>query len=364
LSTLYTLIVKPDQTFEIKVNNKSVKKGSLLEDFTPAVNPDKEIDDPNDRKPEDWVDDAKIDDPSATKPDDWDENAPMEIEDKDATKPEGWEDNEPETIPDPAAKKPADWDDEEDGTWIAPTIKNPKCSVGCGEWKRPKIKNPEYKGLWSPPKIDNPDYKGQWSPKRITNPDYYEDLTPANFEPIMGVGFELWTMQGDILFDNILLTHDLAQATELAKDWQTKFTAEEAQDNAENAKTSDEAKDKYKDGYIASLLENPLGFVKQEVGRFIELVQVDPVYAIKDMPQVAGGLVAALVTLLAILGSLVGLAGAGAPAVKDAAKKAEKKAVTLKEKVETEVSDKPAPGEAIVAAAEAVEDAATKKRRA
>ena len=56
LSTLYTLIVRPDQTYEIKINDESVKSGSLLEDFNPAVNPPEEIDDPNDLKPEDWVD--------------------------------------------------------------------------------------------------------------------------------------------------------------------------------------------------------------------------------------------------------------------------------------------------------------------
>ncbi|ORY80340.1 Calreticulin family-domain-containing protein, partial [Protomyces lactucae-debilis] len=337
LSTLYTLIVKPDQTFDIKVNNKSVKKGSLLEDFTPSVNPSKEIDDPSDKKPETWVDEAEIDDPTATKPDDWDEDAPEEIEDAEAVKPEGWQDDEPQTVADPEATKPADWDDEEDGTWLAPTIQNPKCSVGCGPWKRPMIKNPAYKGPWSAPKIDNPAYKGEWSPAKIPNPDYYEDLTPANFEPMSGIGFELWTMQGDILFDNILLTHDESQAQELSKDWQVKFKAEEAQDNAANAAASDEAKDKFKDTYVSSFLENPLGYVKQEVGRFIQLVQVDPVYAVKELPQIAGGLIAALVTLLALLGSLVGVLGAGAPAVKKAGKKAETKAVTLKEKVASEV---------------------------
>ncbi len=31
------------------------------------MNPPKEIDDPEDKKPEDWVDEAKISDPDATK---------------------------------------------------------------------------------------------------------------------------------------------------------------------------------------------------------------------------------------------------------------------------------------------------------
>ena len=45
------------------------------------------IDDPNDSKPSDWVDEAQIVDPDATKPDDWDEDAPKKIPDMDATIP-------------------------------------------------------------------------------------------------------------------------------------------------------------------------------------------------------------------------------------------------------------------------------------
>lgn len=106
---LYTLIVKPDNSFELLINNESVKKGNLLEDFTPSVNPEKEIDDENDKKPSDWVDEAKIVDPEAKKPEDWDEDAPLQIPDLDAVKPEDWLEDEPLTVPDPEAVKPEDW---------------------------------------------------------------------------------------------------------------------------------------------------------------------------------------------------------------------------------------------------------------
>lgn len=189
LSTLYTLHVKPDQSFEILIDGKSTKSGSLLEDMTPPVNPPKEIDDPKDTKPEDWVDEARIADPEATKPEDWDEDAPYEIEDPTAEKPSDWLDDEPEMVPDPEAEKPEDWDDEEDGDWIPPKVPNPKCDEvsGCGEWTRPTIKNPEYKGKWTAPFIDNPAYKGEWAPRKIPNPDFYEDKTPSNFEPMGAV---------------------------------------------------------------------------------------------------------------------------------------------------------------------------------
>ena len=188
-TTLYTLIVNEDNTFEILINGESSKKGSLLEDFAPAVNPEKEIDDPKDSKPDDWVDEARIPDPEAVKPEDWDEDAPFEVPDEEATKPDDWLDNEPSMVPDPEAEKPEDWDDEEDGDWIAPTVPNPKCeeASGCGEWKRPTKRNPDYKGKWTPDYIDNPAYKGVWAPRKIANPDYFEDKTPAKFEPMGAV---------------------------------------------------------------------------------------------------------------------------------------------------------------------------------
>ena len=48
-------------------NRESYNTGNLLEDFTPAVNPPKEIDDSEDKKPEDWVDTRRIADPDAVK---------------------------------------------------------------------------------------------------------------------------------------------------------------------------------------------------------------------------------------------------------------------------------------------------------
>jgi hypothetical protein len=83
-TSLYTLIVRPDQTFEIRINDESVKKGSLLEDFRPSVNPPKEIDDDSDKKPSDWVDEEKIKDAKAEKPSDWDESEPLEVVDVEA----------------------------------------------------------------------------------------------------------------------------------------------------------------------------------------------------------------------------------------------------------------------------------------
>jgi len=212
---LFTLAIDGD-SYEILVNGESKSKGSLAESFEPPVQPAEEIDDPEDKKPSDWVDEKKIPDPDASKPDDWDEDAPKDIPDEDAEKPEGWLDDEPETIPDPEAEKPEDWDDEEDGDWEAPTISNPACEeVGCGEWKRPTKPNPAYKGKWSAPMIDNPEYKGEWSPRQIPNPEYYK-VDTIELLPVTAVGVEVWVMDHGILFDNILLADSAESAKAFA----------------------------------------------------------------------------------------------------------------------------------------------------
>ncbi|XP_064116003.1 calnexin-like isoform X2 [Macrobrachium nipponense] len=217
---LYTLILRPDNSYEILLDHEVVNSGNLLDDFTPPVNPPKEIDDPDDFMPEDWDEREKIPDPEAVKPDDWDEEAPMQIPDPEAVKPRGWLDSEPEMIPDPAAEKPEDWDDEMDGEWEAPLINNPICTEvpGCGEWKPPMIDNPDYKGKWRPEMIDNPNYRGKWKPRKIHNPDYYEDLEPFKMTSIDAVGIELWSMSDNIYFDNIIVTDTVADAVQFAQE--------------------------------------------------------------------------------------------------------------------------------------------------
>ncbi|GLI76502.1 hypothetical protein PoHVEF18_004775 [Penicillium ochrochloron] len=345
VTSLYTLIVKPDQTFEILINGESAKAGSLLEDFTPAVNPEKEIDDPKDKKPADWVDEVQIPDPEATKPADWDEEAPFEIPDEDAEKPADWLDDEPTSVPDPEAEKPEDWDDEEDGDWLAPTVPNPKCAEvsGCGEWTRPMIKNPEYKGKWSAPMIDNPAYKGPWAPRKIANPGYYEDKTPSNMEPMGAIGFEIWTMQNDILFDNIYIGHSIEEAEALRKEtFDVKFPIEEAEEEASKPKPETPAAP----GTTVTFKEDPVTFVRQKVDYFVGLAKEDPVNAVKTVPEVAGGLVALLLTSILII---VGAIGSSTPA--PAQKKGKAPAAGSKEKT----------GEATSSSADTGKSGATKR---
>jgi len=309
---LYTLIVHPNNTYVIKQNGEETKSGSLFEDFAPSINPPEEIDDPKDTKPDDWVDVARIPDPEAVKPEDWDEDAPFEIIDEEATQPEDWLENEPKTVPDPEAEKPEDWDDEEDGDWMPPTVPNPKCAEvsGCGPWSKPYKRNPDYKGKWSAPFIDNPSYKGVWAPRKIKNPDYFEDKTPADFEPMGAIGFEIWTMQNNILFDNIYIGHSIEDADKLAAEtFHLKHPVEKALLDSDQPKEEKAPKSPSD----LKFLDDPVLYVKEKLDLFITIAQKDPIEAIKFVPEVAAGLAAVVVSLIAIIVSLIGLGSSPAP---------------------------------------------------
>lgn len=306
---VYTAVLQPsDNTYEVLIDGESKKSGSLFEDFEPPFNPPEEIDDPEDKKPNDWVDEVRIPDSSASKPEDWDEDAPVSIEDEEAEKPEGWLDDEPAEIADPEAEKPDDWDDEEDGDWEAPTIANPACTAGpgCGQWKRPVKPNPAYKGKWSAPLIDNPAYKGPWSPKKIANPDYFLDEEPlANVGKVGGVAIEVWTMDNNYYFSNILVDQDPSVA-EKARDqyWQPKQALESAQKEKAAKEAAAAEADATSDGktlgdYVVSIFEiPPLSFLQGPLEPLLD--------TIRDNTIVAAAVALGLATIpLFILSSLL-----------------------------------------------------------
>jgi len=169
---------------------------------------EKEVDDKDDTKPADWVDDSMMDDPEDTKPADWVDV--KEIVDKDA-------------------KQPEDWDSSEDG-----------------DWEAPMIPNPEYKGEWSAKKTSNPAYKGVWAPKKIANPDFVDDaeLFQLDRKEYGFVGFDLWQVKSGSRFDNMIIAsaEDVAELTKEADEMLEAFkTAKEATKTKkaeEDAKTS------------------------------------------------------------------------------------------------------------------------------
>merc|ERR1711935_1215659 len=210
LSHLYTLIVKPDNTYEVQIDMNKVDSGSLEEgwDFLK----EKEISDPDEKKPDDWVDEAEIDDP----------------EDK---KPEGHDDI-PAKIADPKATKPDDWDNESDGTWEAP-----------------QIDNADFKGVWKAKRIKNPAYKGVWEAKLIANPKYAADDKLYSYPKFTTVGIDVWQVKSGTIFDNILVTDDVEYAKAHGeKTWKAGVEGEKAADEEKKKKEEEEKAKKATEG--------------------------------------------------------------------------------------------------------------------
>lgn len=204
---LYTLILHPNATYDVKIDNEKVTSGGLEDDW-------------------DFLPPKKIKDPYARKPRKWDER--QQIEDPEDKKPEDWEDSE--FIPDPDAKKPDDWNEAMDGVWEGPLIPNVK-----------------YKGEWKPRIIDNPNYQGEWIHPEIDNPKYRPDPTIGHYHNISVLGLDLWQVKSGSIFDNFLLTNDEEFAAEVGnmtwglrkdveKQWRELYEEMEKQKEAEEAK--------------------------------------------------------------------------------------------------------------------------------
>lgn len=222
LTNLYTLIIRRNRDVEIRINGEVAHAGNLCEprDFmTPSLEKMPYIEDPSAVKPADWDDREYIIDESTPKPADYDETyGSTWIPNPEIKKPEGWNDDEnvPKFIKDPDAVKPAEWNDEEDGEWTRPFIKNPKCIPGCGKWEAPKIINPDYIGEWVAPSIENPNYQGKWTPPLIKNPA--QITAEVLSKPINAIGFDLWSMESDTLFNNIYVGHSVSEAERIGNE--------------------------------------------------------------------------------------------------------------------------------------------------
>ncbi|KAH0791737.1 Calreticulin family protein [Histomonas meleagridis] len=175
LTHSYTLIIRKNNTIEVRIDGEIVDNGTLEERFQiPSADL---IPDPNDIKPNDWDDDEWIIDPNDKKPDNWVDE---------------------EFIADPDAFKPQSWDD----------------SI---VWAPPMIRNPRYRGEWSPRIIKNPNYKGVWTPKMI-NESVEKDPTFGHFSSIGYLGLEFFHNAPGSIFNNFLITDNETYAREMLED--------------------------------------------------------------------------------------------------------------------------------------------------
>jgi len=208
LTHVYTLIVHPDDSYEVRVDGEKRESGKLADDWDFTL--PKMIKDPSAKKPSDWVDSPKMDDPSDTKPADYDST--------------------PKEIPNPDAEKPADWNDDSDGAWEAPMIPNP-----------------DYKGEWKPRQIDNPAYKGPWKHPEIANPDYVEHKDLYKYDDFGGVGIDVWQVKSGTIFDNIIIADSVSDVENFTNDvWSASSKSKEKDmfEEIEKKKKDEEEKER------------------------------------------------------------------------------------------------------------------------
>jgi hypothetical protein len=190
---LYTLIIRPNNTYSILIDAFPIVDGSLLTDFDPPIAPPETLPDPTDKKPADR--DAR---PFLSTP-----GPPSErilIINTYSTKPPDWAEDEPELLPDATAVRPAYWD----------------ASV-LGAWRPPAVFNRRFRGRFFPALEPNPRFVDQspapnpcfcvpWAPHGVRNTAF--SPAAARLRPLTGAGFELWSANRELAFSRILIARD------------------------------------------------------------------------------------------------------------------------------------------------------------
>lgn len=158
---------------------------------------------------------------------------------------------------------------------------------------------------------------------------------------ILQIGFELWTMQNDILFDNIYIGHSEKDAAALAKEtFEVKSAVEKQEEEATKPK-KDETKDTPKSPMDLKFADDPVLYVKEKLDLFITIAKRDPIQAVQFVPEVAGGLAVLVITIFALLIGAIGGGAAAAPSkdqVKAKAEQAKKAAIDTKDQAAEAVS--------------------------
>lgn len=136
-------------------------------------------------------------------------------------------------------------------------------------------------------------------------------------------------MQNDILFDNIYIGHSVEDARKFAEEtFFKKSPIEKALEEADKPKEEE----KPKSPSDLKFLDDPKTYILEKLDLFLTIAKKDPLEAIKFVPEVAGGLAAIFVTVVAVLFGLIGLGSSAAPAAKKVAGDAKEKAKEVKDK--------------------------------
>merc|ERR1712186_177327 len=77
----------------------------------------------------------------------------------------------------------------------------------------------------------------------IANPEYEDDDSVYKYADFGFIGFDLWQVKGGTIFDNVIVTDDVAEADVFAKKWKTLSEHEKEEKKKEDeAKKAEDAK--------------------------------------------------------------------------------------------------------------------------
>merc|ERR1712064_122781 len=75
----------------------------------------------------------------------------------------------------------------------------------------------------------------------IANPEYVDDDNLYKYDDFGFIGFDLWQVKGNTIFDNVIITDDVAEADAFAKKWKALSEVEKAKKKEEDDKKKEEA---------------------------------------------------------------------------------------------------------------------------
>ncbi|XP_066109398.1 calreticulin-3 isoform X3 [Saccopteryx bilineata] len=161
---LYTLILRPDLTYEVKIDGLTIESGGIEYDWNLTSL-------------------KKMEKASAASKD-WKQEEEHKSQD--------WEKH----FLDASASKPSDWNSELDGDWQASVLQKPL-----------------YRDDLKPEGID----KDVWLHQKMKNTNYFTEYDLSEFENIGAIGLELWQVRSGTIFDNFLITDDEDYAEDFGK---------------------------------------------------------------------------------------------------------------------------------------------------
>ncbi|XP_051025640.1 calreticulin-3 [Acomys russatus] len=157
---LYSLTLRPDLSYEVKIDGQSIESGSIEYDWN--------------------LTSLKKMEKTSSEPPDW-----GQVEGSEA---QGWEKH----FLDAGASKPSDWNSELDGDWL---------------------QKPPYEDGLKAKGID----RDVWLHQKMKPASYLTQYDLSEFENIGVIGLELWQVRSGTIFDNFLITDDEEYADRFGK---------------------------------------------------------------------------------------------------------------------------------------------------